>query len=81
MYDPIIGLFTTADIIVQNFSDPPILPYVDPSGHFFGIDALFTFLLDLSYCGVSRPIGTLKRWRKALPAMLLQRHCFTALEC
>ncbi len=48
-YDPTIGLFISADTIVQNFSDPQAinrysycrnnpLIYVDPSGHLFGID-------------------------------------------
>ena len=51
MYDPIIGLFVTADIVVQDYANPQTLnryaycgnnplAYVDPSGHLFGIDDL-----------------------------------------
>ena len=50
LYDPIIGRFISADVIVQNFSDPQTLNrysyarnnplmYVDPSGHCFSIIA------------------------------------------
>jgi len=51
LYDPVTGMFISADTIVPNFSDPQTLNrymyargnplvYVDPSGHLFGIDDL-----------------------------------------
>jgi len=64
MYDPVIGLFVTADILVQNFSDPQTLnryayarnnplAFVDPSGQIFGIDdAVFAIIV-----GIGATIG------------------------
>ena len=50
-YDPVIGRFISADAIVQSYTDPQTLNrysyvrnnpliYTDPSGYFFGIDAI-----------------------------------------
>ena len=57
MYDPVVGLFVTADIVVQNFSDPQTLNryaycgnnplgYVDPSGYF--IETLITIAIHVA---------------------------------